>query len=399
MDAAGVSRSVSTAGDLHRASGRSRAPSICVVAHRAYGAITGGASGHAGGVEHQTALTARWLAARGYDIQLIVWDEGGEREETIAGVRVIKICREADGIRGLRFFHPRWTSLNAALAAANADVYYHNCAEYVTGQVALWCRRHDRRFVFSVASDPECDPALPVMQQRERMLYRYGLRRADRIITQTRRQQQLLKEGFGLESAVLPMPCPGIPELWPESLPDRPARVVWVGRLSAEKRLEMLADVAALLPEVRFEIVGPTGQETSGGDALRRVLACSNVMLRGRLGRAEMASAYRGATALLCTSSYEGFPNTFLEAWGQGLPVVSTVDPDGLLTEQGLGLMAPDAAGLAAHLRQLVESEPLWRGYADRARTYCMSNHAVDRALPRFEQVFRDAFQPRQGRA
>ena len=24
---------------------------------------------------------------------------------------------------------------------ADADVYYHNCAEYVTGQVALWSRR------------------------------------------------------------------------------------------------------------------------------------------------------------------------------------------------------------------------------------------------------------------
>lgn len=398
MDAAGVSRSVSTAREIPAASSPSRPPSVCIVAHRAYGAIRGGASGHAGGVEHQTALTARWLASRGYDVQMIVWNEGSGHEETIAGVRVIKICREADGIPGLRFFHPRWTTLNTALAAADADLYYHNCGEYVTGQIALWCRRHGRGFVFSVASDPECDPALPVMLQRERLLYRYGLRRADRIITQTRRQQQMLRDGFGLESAVLPMPCPGIPDARPEPLPDRPARVVWVGRLSAEKRLAMLADVAALVPGARFEVVGPTGDEGSGTDPVRRALACPNVTLRGRLGRAEMASVYRGATALLCTSSYEGFPNTFLEAWGEGLPVVSTVNPDGLLTDQGLGLTASDASGLAAHLRQLMESEPIWRGYSDRAREYCVTNHAVDRALPRFEAIFLDVLKSQKAR-
>jgi len=381
------------------APGRSRPPSVCIVAHRAYGAITGGTSGHAGGVEHQTALTARWLAARGHDVQLIVWDEGSGREETIAGVRVIKICREADGIRGLRFFHPRWTALNGALAAADADLYYHNCGEYVTGQVALWCRRHGRRFIFSVASDPECDPALPIMQQRERLLYRYGLRRADRIITQTRRQQQMLRDGFGLEATVLPMPCAGIPEMRPEALTDRPARVVWVGRLSAEKRLEMLPEVAALLPDVRFEVVGPTAADLSGNDALRLALARPNVALRGRLARAEMAAAYRGATALLCTSSYEGFPNTFLEAWGQGVPVVSTVNPDGLLTEHGLGLTAHDATGLATELQRLVASEPVWRGFADRAREYCVANHAVERALPRFEALFLDTVKTQKARA
>lgn len=363
-------------------------PSICIVSHRAYGAITGGASGHAGGVEHQTALTARWLAARGYDVQLVVWEEGSTGEERIEGVRVIKVCRESAGVRGLRFFHPRWTTLNAALAAADADLYYHNCGEYVTGQIAMWCRRHGRRFVFSVASDPECDAALPMMQQRERLLYRYGLRRADAIITQTRRQRQMLREGFGLESTVLPMPCPGMPAFRPAAARDEPVRVVWVGRFSPEKRLGMLAEIASALPQIQFEVIGPSRDDVAEAADLAPLRALPNVAVRGRMAREQMGRVYRGATALLCTSTYEGFPNTFLEAWGHGVPVVSTVDPDGLLSEHGLGLTAPDAPGLAAHLRRFADSEPVWRGYADRGRDYCVANHAVDRALPRFEELF-----------
>ena len=31
---------------------------------------------------------------------------------------------------------------------ANADVYYHNCCEAETGEVALWCKSHRKKFVF-----------------------------------------------------------------------------------------------------------------------------------------------------------------------------------------------------------------------------------------------------------
>ena len=84
---------------------------ICFVAHLAYGAMTGGNGGFIGGVERQTSLMARWLAARGYRVSLITWDEGQEDGVVIDGVQVFKVCRKEAGIKGLRFFWPRWSSL------------------------------------------------------------------------------------------------------------------------------------------------------------------------------------------------------------------------------------------------------------------------------------------------
>lgn len=366
--------------------------SLCIVSPDAFGAVSGGASGHAGGVERQTTLTAKWLAARGHDVSMIVWNEGQRPMTTIDGVRIISMCREDAGLPLARFFHPRWTSLARALAAANARVYYQNCAEYVTGQVALWCRRNARRFVYSVASDPECDPSLPALTRaHDRIFFRYGLRAADRIVTQTRRQQQMLLAGTGLASVVLPMPCPGPSTLAPRRFPvDRP-RVVWVGRLSAEKRPEWLLDIAAAVPEASFEVAGPwSPSDPQAAAIVARAAARSNITVRGQVAREEMAGVYRDAAALVCTSAYEGFPNTFLEAWSFGVPVVATVDPEGLLGGQGLGMVSQTVGGLAAALRSLLSAPPLWESMSRRARAEYESRHTVDAALTLFESLFQD---------
>ena len=69
---------------------------------------------------------AKWLAGRGCKVSMLTWDEGQADGEIIDGVKVFKLCRKDDGIKGLRFFWPRWTSLNVAMKRADADIYYQN---------------------------------------------------------------------------------------------------------------------------------------------------------------------------------------------------------------------------------------------------------------------------------
>ena len=92
---------------------------IAIVAHNAYGMISGRGTGHIGGVERQTSMLARWLAGRGHDVSLITWQEGGPETEVFDCVQVIKACPRDAGIPGARFFVPRWSSLNTALRAAD----------------------------------------------------------------------------------------------------------------------------------------------------------------------------------------------------------------------------------------------------------------------------------------
>ena len=83
------------------------APRICIVSHAAYRALTGVQSGHIGGVENQTSLLAKWLVTRGYAVDFVTWREGAETEAIVDGVRLLTVCRQDEGLAGLRFVTPR----------------------------------------------------------------------------------------------------------------------------------------------------------------------------------------------------------------------------------------------------------------------------------------------------
>jgi glycosyltransferase involved in cell wall biosynthesis len=353
--------------------------------------MTGGTSGHIGGVERQMSSTARWLTKQGYSVSLLTWDDGQLGDEIIDGVHVIKVCQRDVGLPGLRFFHPRWTRLNHAMARADADLYYQNCAEYVTGQVALWCRRHNRRFVYSVASDPECDVALPEMKtKRERVLYRMGLHRADHIIVQTRTQQKMLREGFNLHSVVIPIPCWDVVDtsIEPKQSQMLSTRILWVGRICEPKGPHRFLELAQACPDLHFDFVGPSDGTAYSQAVLWSARSIKNVTVHGAVTRNRMPAFYKQAACLCCTSDYEGFPNTFLEAWSYGLPIVSTFDPDGLIVRLNLGRTASDIVGLEASIRALLNAPKDWQIASHNAREYYKTNHTVEVVMPQFERLF-----------
>jgi glycosyltransferase involved in cell wall biosynthesis len=363
--------------------------SVCIVSHNAYSTFSGSGKGHFGGVEWQTSVLARWLAGHGCNVSLLTWDEGGPPVETLEGIKVIKIAPPDAGLPGLRFFHPKWTGLVRAMRSADADVYYHNCCECVTGQVAHWCQRHAKKFVYSCASDAACETNLPGLKTgRDRMFYRYGLRRADVRIVQTTAQQEKLRRNFGVDAVVIPMPYAASGETKPAAPSNQ--RVLWLGRVCHVKRPDRLVDLATACPEIRFDMVGPVYSDEYARAVDQRAKQTPNITAHGQVGRERAASLYAAAACLCCTSEYEGFPNTFLEAWAHGLPVVSTFDPDGVIQRKNLGRVVRTVSEMAEAIRELRASPAVWREISENARRYVHETHRAEIVLPKFEQVLRD---------
>jgi glycosyltransferase involved in cell wall biosynthesis len=361
-------------------------PSVCFVAPRAYAALSGREDvSHVGGAERQQVLLGEELVRRGYRVSFVVLDHGQPDGEEIGGIRVFKCYRTDMGVRGLRFVHPRLTGLWSAMERAAADVYYQRGAEAETGLVGHWCRRHGRGFMFAVAHDSNCLRVTPITSRFERWLFRYGVRRADAVIAQTFRQQRMLEETFALASTVIRSCCQAWPDLdhggEPSDPDEAPDRILWVGRLSAEKRPDWVIRLATDLPECRFDVVGQSNVDSRYGRMLEaRLRALPNVRWHGYVAHARMRTLYRQCRLLLCTSESEGFPNVFLEAWSCARPVLTSVDPDDVVATFQLGQVATHYLALKERLAAVVAERPWWEAAGLRGREHVRANHSTGAA-------------------
>ncbi len=100
-----------------------------------------------------------------------------------------------------------------------------------------------------------------------------------------------------------------------------------------------------------------------------------NVKMVGFLKRNEVIPFFSKAVALLNTSHYEGFSNTFLESWLAGTPVVTcSIDPDNIISTNRVGMVAKEYAEIPTLLKKLRTSKR-YQFLARRCRDYVIQNH------------------------
>lgn len=334
-----------------------------------------------GGAQLQQVLLAKALARRGWPVSMIVADWGQSDGATWHGVRTIKAYGPDEGLPVLRFLHPRWTKLQRALARADADVYYTSCAGAELGQVALFARRKRRRVLFRLASNSDCDPKeLLVEYRRDRYLYRYGLARADLVLAQTAHQQEALRRHFGRPSRIVPSLIE--PAERCRALAQRDIDVLWVGHLRAFKRADLLLETARRLPRIRFHMVGGRmpGSEALFDSLRREAQALANVTFHGALPYPKTRALYERARLFVSTSEIEGFPNTYLQSWAHGTPVVAFIDPDGLIGRLRLGQAVRTVEQMCAAIAALSADPTEWELASARARQY-MERHCEERHM------------------
>lgn len=369
---------------------------VCFVAHNAYGALSGVRLEHVGGIERQQAMFARWLAEQGHDVSMVVWGQTEEVPQEVAGVTMHYLCKPTDGIPVLRFLTPRWTSLIRAMKQADADVYYYNLGDMGLGQIVLWSKFSKKTVVYSVSSEPVCRRDLRgVLSLRERIIYRYGLRNVDKILVQTTTQADLLRSEYGREADLLPMPCADMSGGELSATPPEAAaeqRVVWVGRLSKEKRPDWLLEVARACPAVQFDVIGQANRGTDYADRfLEGADGLDNVHVRGVVQHQDLFEFYRNASLLICTSAYEGLPNVFLEAWSMGLPTVTSFDPGGIVATNDIGHVGTSPEDLAQRLDALLSDSTAWNRSSSNASQYFRQHHELGRAMPQFARALGEA--------
>jgi len=345
-----------------------------------------------GGETVQQTLLARALARRGHDVSMVVADQGQEDGARLQSIRVFKAFRPNAGIPVLRFIHPRWTGMWSALKRADADVYYTSCAGMQVGLIALFCWRHRRRFVFRTASDTDCDRSrLLLKYARDRWLYEQGLRRADAILVQSVSQANNMAQNYGLHSRVAGMLVEA-----PLSTAVRDIELLWVSNIQHLKRPDRLLEIAERLPNVQIHMVGGCmpGQESIYRQIKDAAASRRNVVFHGRLSYWDTNALYDRAKLLVNTSDVEGFPNSYLQSWIRGVPVVTLLDPDRVIEREGLGAVARSPAELAGLVQSLLLDPDARQAAGDRCRHFMAREFGEEKVLSVYLETFQNVLQP-----
>jgi glycosyltransferase involved in cell wall biosynthesis len=325
----------------------------------------------AGGEELQHTLLARALARRGWRVSMVVADYGQADGAAWDGVTTYKAYRPDEGLPIVRFLHPRWTKLQHALQRAGADIYYTSCAGSHLAQIVLFAHRHGRKVAFRVASDSDCDPrALLVRHWRDRRLYHWGIGRSDLVLVQTVPQQRALARNFGLQSRVVgPVVEPAGRR---RAFQERDIDALWVANMRALKRPHLFLEAAARLPDLTFHLAGaPAAREESVYEEARaRAASLPNVTFHGFVPQHRIGELFERARVHVSTSDTDGFPNTFLQAWSRGTPVVTFLDPGRIVSRHGMGAAVGNGAELNAAIGRLARDPSAWQAASSSSASY-----------------------------
>ncbi|MES2043243.1 MAG: glycosyltransferase family 4 protein [Pseudomonadota bacterium] len=166
--------------------------------------------------------------------------------------------------------------------------------------------------------------------------------------------------------------------------------VLFVGRLSPEKGVDILLQAARRLPHRRFTVVG------GGDDARSRSMAPANVTFTGPLPGDAAREAMACAALLVMPSLwYEGFPLTLIEAMARATPVIaSRIGSLAELIEDGVtGRLVPpgDPAALAEAIEAMLADPAASRRIGEAGKAVADSRYDPASNGARLEDIYREA--------
>jgi len=186
---------------------------------------------------------------------------------------------------------------------------------------------------------------------------------------------------------------------------ERPVDLAFVGRLMQDKRPDRFIAVAAALadanPALRAVVIGDGPQAEALKSSVRKLGIDANVEFLGK--RADVGELVARTRVFVLTSRSEGVSIAMLEAMAAGaVPVVAKVGDLADFVRNGLTGFIVAQDDLAAYARaasRLLQSEALWRGCSQRARSAALAASGTQAVAARWRQHLSAVMAERAGEA
>jgi len=350
-----------------------------------------------GGAERQVQLLAGGLREHGWQTTYICEREQDKpRKENLEEMEILALP-----VRKRRSAWLNYNALKTHMAGSQADIFYQRIRHPYTGCAAFIARRMGKPFVFACASKADVvrqedlrmdnfySPRDVILHPLCRVIEDWGILNADARILQTEEQLRLLERNYKRSGTVIPNHIVINDETrYPLKFPPE---ILWISNLKSIKRPELFLELARRCRDIEanFIIAGAAQDKSYLPKTRNAEKELPNLAYIGALNPVECEERIAKATLLVNTSKFEGFPNTFLHAWANGIPVLSLgVDPDGIIARRGFGKCGETLDELESHLRRFLQGEVERREIGERARDFVRNHYTLQLLLPRYVSLF-----------
>ncbi|MFC1912154.1 glycosyltransferase family 4 protein [Chloroflexota bacterium] len=363
---------------------------ICFLALASYPLLMHSKEALVGGAEVQQVLLAEELIKDDLIISFIVFDHGQKQAKMVNGITLYKTIPKDYRLNSPLSLFRATRIFWKAMKLADADIYFQRASNKISSLVAIYCLLHKKKYIHSIASDKSVN-GMYTKQAGSLMgwLYAFAIKRADIVLTQSKYQQKLLRTRFHKDSTIVKNAYPlviGGSNMLAFST------ILWVGTISRLKRPELYLELAKNIPTAKFQMIGGKDyNEPLYYQIIKEETEkIPNLDFLGFLPFHMLHSYFNQASILVNTSSVEGFPNTFLQAWSCGIPVVSLdIDPDEIICDNKLGLHSKTLKQLVADVRRLQSQKQLRDEISQNARQYVEKEHNLEQ----ISRIYLDLFQ------
>ena len=246
--------------------------------------------------------------------------------------------------------------------------------------LTVYTRLINYKLVYFGASDVNFVPGKELCGKAiNKKMYQLSVTLSKYIVTQNAFQTKTLWQNYHKHAIQISNIWGHIPLL--NNTPSRKSQfdIVWIGNFRKLKRPEWFIRVSKLMPQYSFAIAGRPSNDLDYFLKMQQTMEENiNGHFLGGIPFSESNVLIQKAKLLVCTSTFEGFPNTFLQAWSYNIPVVSTVDPDNVITSHYLGIHIHSETDLFEAILLLMENEKIYKAIQYNITSYFMNNHSPE---------------------
>ena len=361
-------------------------PKICFVAPHYYTTLIGGA-------EVQNYILSKKFRQQGWEVHHVIGDLNCQ---IIHQDMVLHPCDITPG------FKKAYANFSKLLNEIDADIFYQRGRNIMTALLSRYSKQTAKPFIFATSMDIDClkykqiarvldSNAHPIkraiqilIKLRLDRLTLQGMRTADLVLSQSSYQQSQLDRNLNITSHIFK----NVHHVPAEKglIKANPPIVLWLSSLKKWKRPEIFINIVKKLGRhpYQFILAGRMANEKYRKTILKLKSEQRNFNYIENISFEESNKLISKSSVLINTSRiYEGFPNTFIQAWLRKTPTISLdFDPDNILKNESVGIHSGSYENLLSNINFLLNhKKDLWI-MGSKARKFAIREFSVEKKFP-----------------